>query len=76
MCEIMENASRAVTGGLTVRTDVKIVRWPDRYMDKRGKGMWDKVISLLSAWVHLHRVPTSENLSFSPAIRSHQPSHE
>ena len=39
--------SRAVTGGLTVRTDVKIVRWPDRYMDKRGKGMWDKVMSLL-----------------------------
>jgi DNA polymerase I-like protein with 3'-5' exonuclease and polymerase domains len=37
MREIMSKAGRAVTGGLDVRTDVKIVRWPGRYMDKRGE---------------------------------------
>ena len=47
MREIMEKASRAITGGLTVRTDHKIVRSPDRYMDGRGKAMWDRVMTLL-----------------------------
>jgi len=47
MREIMSKAGQAVTGGLDVRTDVKIVRWPDRYMDDRGKGMWDTVMTLL-----------------------------
>ena len=36
-----------MTGGIDVRTDVKIVRWPDRYMDPRGEGMWDRVMTLL-----------------------------
>jgi DNA polymerase I len=47
MRDIMEKASRAITGGLTVRTDHKIIRSPDRYMDGRGKAMWDRVMTLL-----------------------------
>jgi DNA polymerase I len=47
MREIMEKASRAVTGGLTVRTDHKIIRAPARYMDGRGAAMWDRVMTLL-----------------------------
>jgi DNA polymerase-1 len=47
MRTIMSKAGRAVTGGLDVRTDVKIARWPDRYMDSRGEGMWTKVMGLL-----------------------------
>jgi DNA polymerase-1 len=47
MREIMEKASRAITGGLTVRTDHKIVRSPDRYMDGRGEAMWGRVMTLL-----------------------------
>jgi DNA polymerase-1 len=47
MRAIMSKAGRAVTGGLDVRTDVKIARWPDRYMDGRGKDMWSKVMTLL-----------------------------
>jgi hypothetical protein len=47
MREIMEKAGRAITGGLTVRTDHKIIRSPDRYMDGRGKAMWDRVMTLL-----------------------------
>ena len=49
MREIMSAAGRAVTGGLDIRIDVEIVRWPDRYMDERGEAMWDRVISLLGA---------------------------
>ncbi len=48
MREIMRKAGRAVTGGLDIRTDAEVVRWPDRYMDERGRAMWDKVISLLN----------------------------
>jgi hypothetical protein len=47
MRAIMSKAGRAVTGGLDVRTDVKIARYPDRYMDKRGDAMWSKVMALL-----------------------------
>ena len=47
MRPLMSKAGRAVTGGLDVRTDVKIARWPDRYMDKRGEGMWRRVMNLL-----------------------------
>jgi DNA polymerase I-like protein with 3'-5' exonuclease and polymerase domains len=43
----MAEASRAVLGGFELRTDVSITRWPDRYMDKRGAVMWDRVMRLL-----------------------------
>ena len=44
MREIMSKAGRLVTGGIDVRADVKIVRWPDRYMDNRGAAMWGTVV--------------------------------
>jgi DNA polymerase-1 len=47
MRDIMSAAGRAVTGGLNIRTDAEIVRWPGRYMDERGKAMWEKVAMLL-----------------------------
>jgi DNA polymerase-1 len=46
--EIMEEASRAVLGGFNIPTEAKIVRYPDRYMDKRGVVMWDRVMRLLA----------------------------
>jgi DNA polymerase I len=49
MQAIMTEAGRIVTGGLPVRADAVIVRWPDIYMDKRGKAMWDRVMRLLKA---------------------------
>jgi hypothetical protein len=36
MRNIMVKAGRAVTGGLDIRTDAEVVRWPRRYMDERG----------------------------------------
>jgi DNA polymerase-1 len=45
--EIMRQAGIAVTGGLAIRTDAKIVRYPDRFVDARGAEMWERVLSLL-----------------------------
>jgi hypothetical protein len=44
----MAEASKTVLGGLELASDVKIVRWPDRYMDERGTVMWIKVLKLLN----------------------------
>jgi DNA polymerase I len=46
-CAAMAEASRAVLAGFELRTEAKVVRWPDRYMDKRGKQMWDTVSQLV-----------------------------
>src|SRR5512132_1357020 len=44
----MTEASRVVLEGFELRTEVAVVRYPDRYMDeKRGRVMWDKVMTLL-----------------------------
>ena len=48
MRDVMSKAGRAVTGGLDIRTDAEVVRFPDRYMDDRGKAMWAKVVGLLN----------------------------
>jgi DNA polymerase I-like protein with 3'-5' exonuclease and polymerase domains len=47
MRTIMTKASRVVTGGLAIRTDAKVVRWPARYMDPRGEAMWGRIMGLL-----------------------------
>jgi len=39
----MREASACILGGYELTTDVKVVRYPDRYVDKRGKTMWDLV---------------------------------
>lgn len=43
----MAEASRVVLGGLELRTDVDIVRHPDRYVDGRGQEMWSMVKNYL-----------------------------
>ena len=35
-------------GTIELRTDAKIVRYPDRYTDKRGTTVWERVIELLA----------------------------
>jgi hypothetical protein len=44
----MAEASRIVLAGFELNTDVKVVRWPDRYMDPRGAEMWSRVCGLVS----------------------------
>ena len=44
--ELMSYASKQVLDGFALNTDVKVVRYPERYMDERGEEMWERVISL------------------------------
>lgn len=43
---LMAQASRDVLDGFELRSDVKIIEYPYRYMDERGITMWDTVIRL------------------------------
>jgi DNA polymerase I-like protein with 3'-5' exonuclease and polymerase domains len=47
MQEIMGRASRVILGH-ELRTDAKIVRYPDRYTDPRGVEIWETVLRLLA----------------------------
>jgi len=44
----MAEASRVVLDCFELGTDVAITRWPDRYMDGRGRVMWDRVTNVLN----------------------------
>jgi hypothetical protein len=43
----MAEASAVILDGFRLRSDAKIVRWPDRYMDDRGREFWGRVMKLL-----------------------------
>ena len=45
--QVMSDASAVVLDGFRLRTDVKIIRHPDRYMDKRGSKMWHRIWSII-----------------------------
>jgi DNA polymerase-1 len=47
MRAIMAEASRIVLGGFELFTDAKAVRYPDRFMDARGREMWDRIMRLI-----------------------------
>jgi hypothetical protein len=47
MQAIMAEASSTVLGGFELGTDKSDVRYPLRYMDKRGKVMWETVMAIL-----------------------------
>jgi hypothetical protein len=49
----MAEASKLVLAGFELGTDVKIVRWPDRYSDPRGVEMWERVCKLVAMEVQL-----------------------
>jgi len=46
---LMEEASEITLPGFPVRVDPKIVKYPDRYSDKRGRKMWELVTKVLEA---------------------------
>jgi hypothetical protein len=43
----MDEASRAVLGGFTLRTEANVVRAPDRYRDRRGAKFWRLLMGVL-----------------------------
>jgi hypothetical protein len=48
MQRAMEEASEIVLDGFKLKSDAKVVVSPNRYMDKRGERMWERVMGLLS----------------------------
>lgn len=44
----MAEASRIVLNGFELRTEAKIVRFPERYSDARGAVMWARVMKLIA----------------------------
>ncbi len=58
MQAVMREASEIVLPGFPLRTDVKFVRYPDRYADDRGRLMWETVNGILDAIAP--NVPVSE----------------
>ncbi len=50
MQEIMRRTSRVVLAGHELRTDATIVRYPDRYCDRRGEKIWQDVLGLLTQY--------------------------
>jgi DNA polymerase I len=44
----MAEASVTVLAGFELKTDVSIVRFPDRYCDQRGAVMWDRVWKIIA----------------------------
>jgi len=53
MREIMRRASRVIfnpttEGTFELRTDYKIIRYPDRFTDDRGTELWEIVLKLLA----------------------------
>jgi DNA polymerase-1 len=44
----LADASAIVLGGFRLRTDVKVIRFPDRYQDPRGAAMWEAVQAVLT----------------------------
>ena len=43
----MREASAKVLSGFELRSDAKVIRYPDRYSDPRGEVMWSKVMELI-----------------------------
>jgi hypothetical protein len=44
----MREASAVVLGGFELGTDAQVCRYPDRFMDERGKDMWGRVMGLIA----------------------------
>ena len=47
MRQCMAEASRVVLDGFEIRTEAKLVRYPNHYSDPRGERMWREILALL-----------------------------
>ena len=50
----MEDASTIVLNGFRLRSDIEVVRYPERYMDERGNQMWNTVQKKLNQIEPVH----------------------
>jgi hypothetical protein len=56
----MLEASRIVLDGFELRSDAKIVCYPDRYMDPRGERMWETVMGILAELPQAELIESAE----------------
>jgi DNA polymerase-1 len=74
--EAMAEASRIVLDGFTLRTDAKIIRYPDRFQEERGKKMWQTVWDLITngsppdTCAHLHMSPVHQRNNTCASART------
>jgi hypothetical protein len=61
----MAEASAVILNGFPLRSDAKIVRWPERYMDDRGREFWGRVMALLLTRAETPTLPCAEMLKDS-----------
>jgi len=61
--KVMADASAIVLNGFRLRSEAKIVRYPERYMDERGLKMWQTVWSIIE---DLHPSSSNELTSLEP----------
>lgn len=52
--QIMKEASAIILDGFELSSDVKIVRYPDRYIDPRGIQMWDTIMKMAGLQDKVH----------------------
>ena len=45
--QAMKEASELILKGFSLKTDIKVFKWPDRFCDESGAGMWSKIMKLL-----------------------------
>ena len=63
--ELMAKSSEVVLDGFRLRSDAKIVRYPDRYMDERGTAMWGRV------WRLIGELTPAGTCAHAPSSRVH-----
>ncbi len=44
---LMKEASKAILSGFELRSDAKIIRYPDHYKAEKGQGVWEIICNLL-----------------------------
>lgn len=57
MRSVMSEAGNRVCG-LPIRTDAKIIRYPDRFMEEKGIEMWNRVVRLVGRHDAVYPSPT------------------
>src|SRR5215831_7630010 len=75
----MAEASGVVLNGFELRSDVKVIQQNERYSDKRGETMWDRVMNLLSeaeSWAYCPYQPRMSHPLRSEGGYSRQPPAE
>lgn len=70
--KLMTEASAVVLAGFEIRTEAKIVRYPDRYSDKRGEKMWNTICELLEN-LKTPRTDTLCTAAYPPHVPVHTP---